>query len=774
MEFKINEEFAKHYNEYRQKEELQKLKSRYGDVKLLDAKKKAPNGSTSEETGDDSSSSSSSESDSEWEEQEHEDFLRLYDALCRNDPALNDEEKVWFREKPESSDSHTKKENQPLLLKDHTRILLLSGEKESNDVIDNAASKKSCAKDVQAQKEDFLAETEKLFGENTEEETIFSKKPLQSQVEKSKKSPVDTSHFTFQVPKEDAEFLRDYLVNRRWKSAEKKAVQKATELSADAMAEVIRAAKPQKVLGSDEPLLTAPEELEADDEFLVKARRFEDAWNNNDEELAKEYPQTSATRYRFEEDDKEFIKTYPRKIEITLRQNATKGMTRAEKRKARAERKAAEKAAKMADVERLKRLKMAEFAEKLEHIRKTCGDGIDVDASLAMVTKECEDAPVNEVTKEIITCLDNDWDPEAHDRLVAKLFGNAYYGAETADDGLDEAPKFESDEEDNQLCLGLDAGDYDGYLPRQHRSDVHTIEVPGGESQKKQKGGGVNDESKTSALARAAKDLEATMAPRRRGKKAQGKSLLRSALDRQKPIFDPKLYPDFEKYFNEFYQLDCEDIINGSGPGDDVHCRFKYRQVKPNDFGLSVKEILDADEKELNRWVSVKTMSAYRTEEEEVRDLRKYHSSRMLRKKSSLIPSLVNKKSDQVEQTDAKETKSTADQEKKLSKKALKRLRKKQRKAELFSTVVAAEATITQGNDESTLNNSTEIVEPKTEKSRPMKKRKLECVAPAGRKEKKPCHQKPFLKKPKLSDERLKAAGIDPKRYKYMPFAGNK
>lgn len=72
-------------------------------------------------------------------------------------------------------------------------------------------------------------------------------------------------------------------------------------------------------------------------------------------------------------------------------------MTRAEKRKARAERKAAEKAAKMADVERLKRLKMAEFAEKLERIRKTCGDGIAVDASLAVNMEEPGDVPVNEV-----------------------------------------------------------------------------------------------------------------------------------------------------------------------------------------------------------------------------------------------------------------------------------------------------------------------------------------------------------------------------------------
>lgn len=44
-----------------------------------------------------------------------------------------------------------------------------------------------------------------------------------------------------------------------------------------------------KVLGLDQPLLTAPEELEEDDDFLVRARRFEDAWNNNDEELVSRH-----------------------------------------------------------------------------------------------------------------------------------------------------------------------------------------------------------------------------------------------------------------------------------------------------------------------------------------------------------------------------------------------------------------------------------------------------------------------------------------------------
>ncbi|KAF1790096.1 Kri1-like, C-terminal [Phytophthora cactorum] len=60
-----------------------------------------------------------------------------------------------------------------------------------------------------------------------------------------------------------------------------------------------------------------------------------------------------------------------------------------------------------------------------------------------------------------------------------------------------------------------------------------------------------------------------------------------------------------QKYLDELYGLDYEDLIG------DIKCRFKYRQVQNNDFGLTVDEIMAADDKELKQLVSLKRMAPY-------------------------------------------------------------------------------------------------------------------------------------------------------------------
>ncbi|KAJ3259563.1 KRRI-Interacting protein 1 [Boothiomyces macroporosus] len=85
---------------------------------------------------------------------------------------------------------------------------------------------------------------------------------------------------------------------------------------------------------------------------------------------------------------------------------------------------------------------------------------------------------------------------------------------------------------------------------------------------------------------------------------------------------DPKIKDDVQKYMDEHYQLDYEDIVG------DLPVRFKYRKTEPENYNLTAEEILMADDKDLNEVVSLKKLAPYRSGTVKERDQIKWKNSK--------------------------------------------------------------------------------------------------------------------------------------------------
>ena len=72
-----------------------------------------------------------------------------------------------------------------------------------------------------------------------------------------------------------------------------------------------------------------------------------------------------------------------------------------------------------------------------------------------------------------------------------------------------------------------------------------------------------------------------------------------------------------DKLMQEYYDLDCEDVIGGGK----IKTRFKYINVPKENYGLTDEEIYLLDDKHLNKMVSLKNLRPYRNLDEHGNEL---------------------------------------------------------------------------------------------------------------------------------------------------------
>nr|XP_046186531.1 protein KRI1 homolog [Oncorhynchus gorbuscha] len=572
-DFKINSKFAEKYDKYRQKEELQRLKDKYGDQ------------------ADESESGSESDDDSEVEldPKVERDFYRTLSLLKKKDPKIYQTDATFYTVEDASigddaQPSTSNKTEKPMYLKDYERKVILErggkyeDDEEESDDEEAAKRRERAASPSYIQEQRELKESFRKFIQDSDEECSeedfqLLKRRTKTQEEKDKEEEDYVDWLKGQAelggPEEvqDMKYLRDY-----WNDPEldeKECFLRDFVLNKGYMEkdDVDRIPSYDEVVNDD------VEDSEEDGEsFLERQEDFERHYN-----------------FRFEEPDAQKIKTYPRTIATSVR---SKDERRKLKREEVKDRKKKEKEQKHEQLKQLKNLKRNEIMQKLRRLQELTGN---------------EQLAFSQVD------LEGDFDPQQHDQLMQKFFGDEYYGEEEG-----EKPQFEVEELEGEHWnwdTWTGEGGEKEYGGEEEEHEGEDYDQPNCEDPDFIMDADY-DPSQPSTSKKQKKKEKMKVDASLMGKKRK-KSHFAEVITQNKPVFDPQ-EKSFEQYLEEYYKLDYEDII------DDIPCRFRYRQVLANDFGLSTDEILGADEKELNRWASLKKTCMFRSDKEEMSDLQNY------------------------------------------------------------------------------------------------------------------------------------------------------
>lgn len=309
--------------------------------------------------------------------------------------------------------------------------------------------------------------------------------------------------------------------------------------------------------------------------------------DEDDEERAEAYEDAYNMYFEDPAGTNEKIVTYARDaVASTTVRREEKSSRRKAREAARAKREA-EKQEREEDLARLRKLKIEEIESKVKRIRKTAG-------------MRGKDFMVNDWAD----VLEADWSDDQWDEEMRKRFGEAYYAEQERDSSDEEhsertrkrprKPKFDHDIEINDILPNFDDNNYDKAafaLSSDGEDDVDAVEEDGGGEEQRRP----SESSKLRKQERA----DAKSAARR------DRRLIESLVDSS---------------------LEYESVLAKSSK---TPSRFRYRETSPTSFGLTSRDILLANDAQLNEFAGLKKLAAFRDPAKKKKD--KKHLSKKAR-----------------------------------------------------------------------------------------------------------------------------------------------
>lgn len=381
--------YAQKYNDWRRKEELQKLKDKYGDnldvMSEIDYSDSDSLIDVDEESDDESSSES-------VEDPFDDDFFKVYSALKNKDSKIYDQSFNFFnkdsvpdKQKKKSTVKEKIAEQSKMTLQDYHRKLIeekkgITEEDEmmiNKDLEDNSKKPASYYEDLY----NIRKEIKDIVNEESDDDNLFSVKnqPVNSAPKNNKRKQEAKEKFVSQTWNENAiqdegeKFLKDYILN-----------QKYLEVNSSRI----------KFNDIDNHFGGFNNEQDVSNEEIV------------DEEKQNSKVEMDFANYHFEEPDANTIKRYPRTI--TSIRDTKKNAIKAK----RAEQREAKKKEKETELRNLRKLKREEIENRIQKLKDVSNN---------------EHLNINDLDLNVIVDDDTDFDSIKYDEKMRLLFNDNYY-----------------------------------------------------------------------------------------------------------------------------------------------------------------------------------------------------------------------------------------------------------------------------------------------------------------------------------------------------------